>query len=122
MKRWSIENRVISDAQFGFKQNHSTVDSIFVLNSLIERQLRNNGRLFTCCVDFCKAYDYVDRNALWYKLIQSGIDGKLLSVIRSMYKEVKLAVRHLNTVSEFYDSEIGLFQGEITIIFFSLLE
>ena len=62
-----------------------------------------------------------DRLSLWYKLIQSGIDGKMLTVIRSMYTEVKLCVKHMNSISELFDSNLGLLQGEITSsIMFSL--
>jgi len=70
--------------------------------------------MYCCFVDYRKAYDCIDRNRLWYKLIHLGIDGKVLSVLRSMYSEVKLCVKHLGTLSNFFNSNIGLFQGEIT--------
>ena len=50
-----------------------------------------------------------------------GVDGKFLSLVRSMYSEVKLCVKHLGSLSDFFSSDIGLFQGEITSpIMFSL--
>ena len=58
---------------------------------------------------------------LWFKLIQSGIDGKLLSVFRSLYNQIKLGVKHMNSISDFFKSDIGLLQGEIcSPIMFSL--
>ena len=61
------------------------------------------------------------RNGLWYKLIKSGINGRLLKIIRSMYDEVKLCVRHMGTLSDFFNCEVGLLQGEtISPILFSL--
>ena len=68
LKKWSITNQVITDAQFGFKANFGTVDSIFVLNSLLETQLRKKGKLYTCLVDFRKPYDYIDRSSLWFTI------------------------------------------------------
>ena len=38
----------------------------------------------------------------------------MFNMLRSMYKEIKLGVKHLNNVSDFFDSNIGLLQGEIT--------
>ena len=35
-----------------------------------------------------------DRLSLWYKLLQSGVDGK--KFLRPMYDEVKLCVKHMN--------------------------
>ena len=43
----------------------------------------------------------------------NGVNGKLLSLIRSMYTEVKSCVRHLNTLSDLFDCNVGLMQGEI---------
>ena len=36
---WAQETDNITDAQFGFKSNHSTVDAVFILKYLIDRQL-----------------------------------------------------------------------------------
>jgi hypothetical protein len=121
LKKWSVENDKITDAQFGFKADYSTVDAIFIFHSLIEKFINDKKKIFCCFIDFKKAYDLIDRNCLWYKLIKCGIDGKLFSVIYSMYEDVKLCVKHVNTLSEFFSSEMGLFQGEITSpIMFSL--
>ena len=45
--------------------------------------------------------------------IKYGVDGKLLKLLRSMYSAVKSCVRFLNTLSDFFSMDIGLFQGEI---------
>ena len=41
LQNWARETNINSDAQFGFKEKHSTVDAIFILTSLIERHLQN---------------------------------------------------------------------------------
>ena len=113
LQSWATQNSANMDAQFGFKSKHSTVDAIFILNSLIEKHLNSKKQLYCAFIDFKRAFDSVYRNGLWYKLIKSGVDGKVLSLIRSMYKEVRSCVRHLNTLSELFDCKIGLMQGEI---------
>ena len=40
LKKWALQNNIISDAQFGFKANYSTVDAIFILESLINQYER----------------------------------------------------------------------------------
>jgi len=114
LKSRAKENDIMSDAQFGFKNNFSTVDPVFVLNSLIQRQLQNKKKLYSCFIDYKNAYDCIERRRLWYKLIELGVDGKFLSLVRSMYSKIKLCVRHLGSLSDFFSSEIGLFQGDIT--------
>ena len=50
-------------------------------------------------MDFSKAFDYVERNSLWSKLIQLGIRGKMMTLLKSMYSSVKSRVRFDNTLS-----------------------
>lgn len=35
---------ILTDAQFGFKTDYSTVDAIFILQSLIERKIRERKK------------------------------------------------------------------------------
>lgn len=113
LQNWAKQNSANTDAQFGFKSKYSTEDAIFMLNPLIERHLNNRKRFYCAFIDFKRAFDSVYRNGMWYKLIKSGVNGKLLSLIRSMYTEVKSCVRHLNTLSDLFDCNVGLMQGEI---------
>jgi len=116
------DNDVLTDAQFGFNSSYSTVDPVFILQSLIQRQLNRKEKLYCCYVDYRKAYDCIDRGRLWYKLMKLGVDGKILSLLRSMYSEVKLCIKHLGSISDFFASNVGLLQGEIRspICFFSV--
>ena len=121
LQNWATANDILTDAQFGFKPGYSTVDALFVLQSLIESHINNKQKLFCCFVDYLKAYDLTDRMHLWFKLIRSGIDGKFLSVFRSLYNQIKLGVKHMNSISDLFESDIGLLQGEIcSPIMFSL--
>ena len=74
LKVWSIENDISSDAQFGFKQDHSTIDTIFILQNLVNDHLSRGKQLYCAFIDFRKAFDSVYRNGVWYKLIKSGVD------------------------------------------------
>ena len=118
---WTESHNVISDAQFGFRKGRSTVDAIFVLNSIISEILNKNGRLFCAFIDYKKAFDSIYRNGLWYKLYRLGVNGKLLRIVRDMYSKVKARVKHCNTYSEMFECAIGLKQGEVmSPILFSL--
>ena len=48
----------------------ATVDNIiFILNSRITHMLNQNKQLYCAFVDFTKAFDFVNRDILWYKLL-----------------------------------------------------
>ena len=97
--------------QAGFRANMSTADNVFVLHSIINHMLNSNKN---CCafVDFTKAFDYVIRDIVWYKLIKLGIGGKILNIIMSMYKHVKSKVKLHNVVIEGFECMLGVRQGE----------
>jgi len=97
--------------QFGFKQDSRTTDNLFILKSLIQRQKYKNKPLYVCFVDFTKAFDYVDRGALYYKLIKRGVRGKMLKVICDMYGKSKCRVKWKNKMGESFDSLYGVLQG-----------
>ena len=107
-------HNILTDAQFGFRPGHSTVDAIFVLQSLNNRTLKKRGgRLYCCFVDYRKAFDLIDRSKLWTKLIKCGVQGKMFQIIHSLYENVKSCVKHNGLLSDYFPIKIGLFQGEV---------
>ncbi len=86
------------EAQAGFRKNMSTIDHIFVLHSLITNFINKGEKLYCAFVDFTKAFDYVVRENMWYKLIQLGIRGKMFNIIKSIYNNVKTRVKYNNSL------------------------
>ena len=110
--KWAEEYNVYIEAQAGFRKHMSTIDNIFVLNGLITHCINNNEYLYCCFVDFTKAFDYVERDILWYKLIKIGVRGRMLDIIKSIYTTVRSRVKNNNTLSESFSCNIGVRQGE----------
>ena len=73
-----------------------TVDNIFVLHGLITHMLNTGKKLYCTFIDFTKAFDYVERDNLWHKLITLGIRGNILNIIKSIYANVKSRVKFCN--------------------------
>ena len=65
--------------QAGFRVDYRCSDHLLVLRTLIEQQRERNAPLFTCFVDFRKAYDSVPRDLLWQKLAGLGIQVRVVS-------------------------------------------
>ena len=110
---WAENNDVITDAQFGFRPLHSTVDAIFALQTIVNKYLSNKTRLYCCFVDFKRAFDTVDRVKMWQKISKLGIRGKALKIIQSLYSYVKSSVLLNGKLSDFFVNNIGVLQGEI---------
>ena len=54
LKEWTIKYDKLTDAQFGFKENHSTIDAIYILNHFIEEQIRNRKNYIVASSIFVK--------------------------------------------------------------------
>ena len=114
INQWCEENDKFNDAQFGFRENRSTSDCIFILHSIIQNVLANKSKLFCAFIDYEKAFDTVVRDALWVKLVNLNISCKILTMLKSIYHCVKSCIKITATtqISEFFDVTLGLKQGE----------
>ena len=69
-------------------------------------------RLYYCFVDYSKAFDTVNRAALWSKLLAKGIGGKLIKSIYSMYNNAKSCISISGKTSGYFACKTGVRQGE----------
>jgi hypothetical protein len=68
-------------------------------------------RIYSCFIDFKKAFDSVSREALLFKLSRLGVSGKYLECIRYMYNNSTAKIKLLDKLSNAIDVTIGTEQG-----------
>ena len=68
-------------------------------------------KLYTCFVDFKKAYDSVWHKGLFYKLREKNFLGKTLDLIMDIYKKTKCAVKVNGSATEYFEYTKGVRQG-----------
>ena len=103
---------IIGEEQAAFREAYSTMDHAFVLNELINIYLHKKKRLYCCFIDYQKAFDTINRSALWGKVIENGINGKILRVIYNMYENAKSYVKQESIISGIFACNMGVRQGE----------
>ena len=98
--------------QLGFCQNAMTSDHIFTLSTCIEKYVSfSKKRLYSCFVDYAKAFDTVCREALLYKMWKLGIQGKFFNCLEDMYTNSAAKIKLLNKLSEKIEVLCGTEQG-----------
>ncbi len=86
LRSWAKSHSILNAHRFGFRENMSTTDCIFVLHSIINKVVNNEKKKLYCAfVDFRKAFDLVYRNGIWYKLIQNGVSSKMIRMLKAIY-------------------------------------
>ncbi len=63
------------------------------MKRLVEEYLGKGKKLYFTVLDLEKAYDRVDREALWSVLKICGVGGLLLKGIQAFYREANACVR-----------------------------
>jgi hypothetical protein len=106
------EHDLLSEEQNGFLKNRSCEDHVFTLNSVI----RNNPNVIASFIDLKKAFDFVDRDMLLYKLLLNNIDGKLYNSIKSLYVQTTASIRINNKMTDWFLSNSGVKQIVDTVI------
>ena len=101
----------VGEEQSGFRKGRSCADQIFVLRQLCEKMKEKGKRVWVAFMDLEKAYDRVDRDALWQVMRIYGIGGRVLRGIMSFYVEGRACVRVGSKVSESFEVKMGLRQG-----------
>ena len=83
MMEYFENNKILSEYQFGFRKNHSTIDSIATLTDNILKSVNEGKVTLAAFIDFKKAFDTVNHNILLEKLYYLGIKGSLLTWIKN---------------------------------------
>ena len=92
-------NKLIDEEQNGFRPGRSCLDHVFVLSSVIRNRQSNNMSTFAAFIDMKKAFDWVDRDLLLFKILsQFGIKGKMYNVIASLYSNSTACVKINNYI------------------------
>ncbi len=78
--------------QGGFRKGRGCVDQIFVMKRFVEEYLGKDKKLYEAFMDLEKAYNRVDRQALWSVLKVYGVGGQLLKGIQAFYREREMHV------------------------------
>ncbi len=101
----------VSEEQGGFRKERGCVDQIFAMNRLVEEYLQKDKKLYAAFMDLEKAYDRVNREALWSVLRVYGVCGQLLKGMQAFYREANACVRVGGKFSESFPVEVEVRKG-----------
>ena len=106
-------NNLYVDEQNGFRKGRSCIDHVHSLSTVIRKRKRKSLSTFVAFVDLEKAFDRIDRNLLYYRLLSYNINGKIYNAIRAMYSFCKCCVNINGWVTDNFVSNYGVKQGDV---------
>ncbi|KAJ4446505.1 hypothetical protein ANN_13201 [Periplaneta americana] len=99
--RWTLEQRnFFTTSQNGFRQFHSTIDSLITLESEILNAFLNKQHLLAVNLDIHEAYDMVWRQYVVKVLIKNQITGNMIRFIHNFLQNRTIQVKVNGTLSK----------------------
>ena len=87
--------KAVMEAQCGFRKDRSTTDQLFTLQQILHDSWEFDVPTHTCFIDLRKAYDTVNRPALWGILQHIGLSTKIQRLIRDLHTGTRLSLIHI---------------------------
>ena len=78
-------NCELPDVEAGFRKGRGTRDQIVNFCWIMEKAREFQVNIYSCFIDYAKAFDCVDHNKLWKILKEMGIPDHLTCLFRNLY-------------------------------------
>ena len=106
------DEHLLAEEQNGFRRNRSCEDHVYSACTLIRNRLLSKNDAFGVFIDFQKAFDFVDRDVLLYKLLSNGIDGKIYNSIKSILSDTSSCIKLNGMLTDWFPVLSGVRQGD----------
>ena len=106
-----ITDDKLRDQQAGFRKNRSCADQIAILRIIVEQSDEWNSPTLINFIDYEKAFDSLDRDALWKLMRHYGIPEKIVNLIKASYEGTNCRVVHDGHLSSPFEIHTGVRQG-----------
>ncbi|KAL6433514.1 hypothetical protein ACFW04_006544 [Cataglyphis niger] len=106
------EKGLVPQNQTGFRKGLGTMDNIFILNYLVNRQLsKKKGKLIAFFIDLKAAFDSVDRRKLVEAMRERGVREGLIRRSEDIMREIRNSVRRGKDLGTEFWTGRGVRQG-----------
>ena len=110
--QYVTEKDILRKEQLGFIAGNRTSDAHLILQTLIQLNCHKKGqKIFSCFVDFKKAFDSIPRDILLEKILNIGVSGKFFNVLKTLYLNDSCCVKLDGKLTNTFVANQGVKQG-----------
>ena len=115
----TVSEQTLPEAQCSFRPGRSTVDMLFTVKQLQEKCIEQNKPRYLVFIDLTKAFDTVNKKALWTVFERIRCPPKLVSMIRLFYDGMTGQVLSNGNVTDAFVISNGVKEGcvQATVLF-----
>ena len=104
-------NHELPDVQAGLTKGRGTKDQIANICWIMEKPREFQEIIYSCFIDYAKAFDCVDHNKLWKILQEMGIPDHLTCLLRNLYAGQEAEVRTKRATTHWFQIRKRVHQG-----------
>ena len=113
LTNYVTERNLLHKEQIGFTEKNRAPDHILTIRAITNKYVQDGeSRVYSCFIDFKKAFDTVWHDGLFFKLQQMGVNGNFLGTLRNIYANTECAVKIGNKLTNFFPCKQGVRQGD----------
>eukprot|EP00798_Chlamydomonas_sp_ICE-L_P006735 gene6735-biopygen1929 len=101
----------LHEAQCGFRASRGCADQLFTMRRICELSKAGRAPLFAAFVDYRKAFDSVNGEAMWTLMATRGVDPHLVSLVKEMYNGCSGEILVQGYRSRKFEMKTGMRQG-----------
>jgi hypothetical protein len=106
------DNEKFAEEQNGFRPKRSCEDHVYSACTIIKNRLLKKQDTFGTFIDLQKAFDFVNRDVLLYKMLSNNIDGKFYNSIKAILSNTSSAIKLNGMLSDWFPTLSGVRQGD----------
>ena len=118
LEKFAKDENSFSHLQFGFENGTGCIETLFLINEVINHFVERGSKVFACFLDVHKAFDTVWIDGLFFKLFSElKVQGKILSTVKTLYSKTQCFIYFNGSTSGKFDVLQGTGQGRILAAF-----
>ena len=112
LNRLRVEmDALVMEEQAGFRAGRSTMDGISTLTNILNNAFEFDVPTHACFIDLRKAYDTVNRPAMWRILQKTNLSKKTQRLLQDLHTGTRACVKAYGEQSDFFEVNRGVRQG-----------
>ena len=109
-------NFELPDVQAGFRRCRGTRDQIANIHWIIEKARMFQRNIYSCFIDYSKAFDCVDHYKLWKILQEMGIPDHLTCLLRNLNAGQEATIRTGHGTTDWFQIGKGVSTSRLYIV------
>ena len=105
-------DKELTKEQAGFRKGFATIDHLYAFTQIQDKASERQVELWTCFLDYQKAFDSVEHEAIWTALGRQGVHLAYIDMLKKMYKGQTGQIKMERQSSRSFEIQRGTKQGD----------